>query len=316
MVDTTPSAKPPLAATPSLASAIKQPQVATPAVAQPAAKQARIIVVTSGKGGVGKTTTTANIGTGLAKLGYKVVLVDTDIGLRNLDILMGLENRIVYNVIDVIEERCKLQQALVKDKRLPNLMLLAAAQTRDKSALNTEQMIALVEKLKPEADFVLLDCPAGIEQGFQTAIAAATEAIIVATPEMSSVRDADRVIGLLEATPNVQRYKLILNRVRPAMMRTNDMMTVADVLDILSVKLLGIIPEDQEIIISTNRGEPIVNTEQAKAGQAYRNIARRVAGEDVPFLNLDEPPSWFDRLKQLVGVGQASGSSSSSSRSA
>lgn len=268
-------------------------------------KLGRVVVVTSGKGGVGKTTTTANIGTGLARLGHKVVLVDTDIGLRNLDILMGLENRIVYNLIDVLEGRCKLSQALVKDKRLPNLSLLPAAQTRDKSALNAEQMVSICEELKKEADFILLDCPAGIEQGFQTATAAATEAIVVVTPEMSAVRDADRVIGLLEARENITNFKLVLNRVRPQMIRTNDMMDVDDVLDILSIKLLGLIPEDEGIIISTNKGEPIVNDEKSLAGVAYRNIARRVAGEDVPFMSLDEPSSWIERLKQFLRGGSA-----------
>lgn len=276
---------------------------------KPATRNGRVIVITSGKGGVGKTTTTANIGTGLARLGFKVVLVDTDIGLRNLDILMGLENRIVYNLIDVIEERCKLNQALVKDKRLPNLMLLPAAQTRDKSALNEEQMHKLCDELKKEVDFILLDCPAGIEQGFQTATAPATEAIVVATPEMSAVRDADRVIGLLESRENIKHYKLVLNRVRPNMVRTNDMMNTQDVLEILSIKLLGQIPEDPNIIISTNKGEPIVYNDQSLAGQAYRNIARRVAGEDVPFLNLEEPPTWMDRLRQLFQRSPASSQS-------
>jgi septum site-determining protein MinD len=251
----------------------------------------RVIVVTSGKGGVGKTTTTANIGTGLARLGFKVVLVDTDIGLRNLDILMGLENRIVYNLIDVLEGRCRLQQALVKDKRLPNLTLLPAAQTRDKSALNEEHMVEICKQLREVADFVLLDCPAGIEQGFQTAIAAA--------PEMSSVRDADRVIGLLEAKNTIEDYRLVLNRVRPALVKMNDMMSTEDVLEILSIRLLGQIPEDKDIIISTNRGEPVVNIEESVSGQAYRNVAKRIAGEDVPFLNLDEPDSWVDKLKAL-----------------
>jgi septum site-determining protein MinD len=259
----------------------------------------RVIVVTSGKGGVGKTTTTANIGTGLARLGYKVVLVDTDIGLRNLDILMGLENRIVYNLIDVLEGRCRLQQALVKDKRLPNLTLLPAAQTRDKSALNEEHMVEICKQLREVADFVLLDCPAGIEQGFQTAIAAADEAIVVATPEMSSVRDADRVIGLLEAKNTIEDYRLVLNRVRPALVKMNDMMSTEDVLEILSIRLLGQIPEDKDIIVSTNRGEPVVNIEESVSGQAYRNVAKRIAGEEVPFLNLDEPDSWVDKLKSL-----------------
>ena len=267
-------------------------------------KQGRVVVVTSGKGGVGKTTTTANIGTGLAKLGYKVVLVDTDIGLRNLDILMGLENRIVYNLIDVLEDRCKLSQALVKDKRLPNLSLLPAAQTRDKSALKPEEMAKLVEELRKEADFIFVDCPAGIEQGFQTATSVATEAVVVATPEMSSIRDADRVIGLLEAKEGIESYRLILNRVRPQMVRNNDMMDVSDVLDILSIQLLGVIPEAQDIIVSTNKGEPVVGLDQSLSGQAYRNIARRLAGEEVPFMNLDEPSGWVNKLKDLLGFGR------------
>ncbi len=262
-------------------------------------KEARVIVVTSGKGGVGKTTTTANIGTGLARMGHKVVLIDTDIGLRNLDILMGLENRIVYNIVDVVEERCKLTQALVKDKRLPNLSLLPAAQTRDKSALSVEQMKKLIAQLKTEADFILVDSPAGIEQGFQNAIAAATEAIVVCTPEMSAVRDADRIIGLLEAKEEITNYKLVLNRVRPSMIKTNDMMDIDDVLEILSIKLLGVIPEDKDIIVSTNKGEPVVNMDESLAGQAYRNIARRVAGEDVPFLNLDAPQTFMEKVMGL-----------------
>lgn len=261
--------------------------------------QGRVIVVTSGKGGVGKTTTTANIGTGLARMGFKVVLIDTDIGLRNLDLLMGLENRIVYNIVDYVEDRCKLSQALVKDKRMPNLCLLPAAQTRDKSALNEEQMIKVTSELKEEFDFVLVDSPAGIEQGFLNATAGATEAIVVCTPEMSAVRDADRIIGLLEAKEEIKTYKLVLNRVRPSMIKTNDMMDVDDVLEILSIKLLGIVPEDQDIIVSTNKGEPIVTMDNSLAGQAYRNIARRVAGEDVPFLNMDEPTSWLDKLKSF-----------------
>lgn len=260
----------------------------------------RVVVVTSGKGGVGKTTTTANIGTGLARLGYSVVMVDTDIGLRNLDILMGLENRIVYNLVDVVENRCKLHQALVKDKRLPGLMLLPAAQTRDKSAITEEQMVDLCNQLKQLYDFVLLDCPAGIEQGFQNAIAAASEAIVVCTPEMSSVRDADRVVGLLEARDTVTQYRLVVNRVRPNLIEANDMMAIEDVLDILAINLLGVIPEDSDIIVSTNRGEPVVLDEASLSGQAYRNIARRVAGEDVPLLDLmTKEESWLQRLRNF-----------------
>jgi septum site-determining protein MinD len=262
-------------------------------------QKSRVIVVTSGKGGVGKTTTTANIGAGLAKMGYKVVLVDTDIGLRNLDLLMGLENRIVYNIVDVVEERCKLSQALVKDKRMPELSLLPAAQTRDKSALNETQMKQVVEELKKLYDFILVDSPAGIEQGFMNATAGATEAIVVCTPEMSSVRDADRIIGLLEAKEDLETCKLVINRVRPGMIKANDMMDVDDVLEILSIKLLGVIPEDEDIIISTNKGEPVVNTDSSMAGQAYRNIASRVSGQDIPFLNLETPTTWLDKLKNL-----------------
>jgi septum site-determining protein MinD len=268
----------------------------------------RVIVVTSGKGGVGKTTTTANVGAGLARMGFKVVMIDTDIGLRNLDILMGLENRIVYNIVDVVEERCKLSQALVKDKRMPNLCLLPAAQTRDKSALDPDQMRAVIGELRKDNDFILVDSPAGIEQGFQNAVAAATEAIVVATPEMSSVRDADRIIGLLETKEEIKHYKLVLNRVRPDMIKSNDMMDVEDVLEILSIKLLGIIPEDPSIIVSTNRGEPVVlrdGDKIPKATEAYRNIARRIAGEDVPFLNLEEPTPWVEKFKNFFKFGAA-----------
>ena len=259
----------------------------------------RVIVITSGKGGVGKTTTSANIGTALAKAGQKVVLIDTDIGLRNLDLLLGLENRIVYTLVDVVEERCKLKQALVKDKKNPNLCLLAAAQTRDKSAVNEEQLKAICEELKEDNDFILVDCPAGIEQGFQTAVAGASEAIVVTTPEMSAVRDADRIIGLLEAKEQIESYKLLLNRVRPNLMQSNDMMSVEDVVDILSCELIGIIPEDTGVITSTNKGEPIVNDETSLAGQAYSNVARRVIGEEVDFLNLNEPKGLVQKIKSF-----------------
>lgn len=259
----------------------------------------RVIVITSGKGGVGKTTTSANIGTALAKAGQKVILIDTDIGLRNLDLLLGLENRIVYTIVDVVEERCKLKQALVKDKKNPNLCLLAAAQTRDKSALTQEQLKNICEELKEENDFIIVDCPAGIEQGFQNAIAGATEAIIVTTPEMSAVRDADRIIGLLEAKEEIESYKLLLNRVRPSLVQTNDMMGVDDVVDILSCPLIGVIPEDTGVITSTNKGEPIVNDESSLAGQAYMNVAKRIMGEEVEFLNLDEPQGFVAKVKKF-----------------
>jgi septum site-determining protein MinD len=267
----------------------------------------RVIVVTSGKGGVGKTTSTANIGSALAKNGAKVAMIDTDLGLRNLDLLMGLENRIVYTLVDVVEERCKLTQALVKDKKNPNLVLLAAAQTRDKSAVTGEQMKEICDKLKETYDFVLVDSPAGIEQGFQNAIAGATEAIIVTTPEMSAVRDADRIIGLLEAKEEITSYRLVLNRVRPNLIKANDMMSVDDVVGILSVKLLGIIPEDENIIVSTNKGEPIIyNEDNVKAAVAYNNISKRIIGEDVPFMSFEPPKSWLGKIKdKLIGAASS-----------
>ena len=259
----------------------------------------RVIVVTSGKGGVGKTTTNANIGTALARAGKKVVMIDTDLGLRNLDLLLGLENRIVYTIVDVVEERCKLKQALVKDKKNPNLCLLAAAQTRDKTAVTEEQLKDICEQLKKDYDFILVDCPAGIEQGFQNAVAGASEAIVVTTPEMSAVRDADRIIGLLEAREEIKSYKLLINRVRPNMIATNDMMSVEDVQEILSTSIIGVIPEDTGIITSTNKGEPIVNDEKSLAGQAYHNVARRIMGEDVPFLNLEVDNSFSGKVKKF-----------------
>ena len=266
----------------------------------------RVIVITSGKGGVGKTTTNANIGTALARAGNKVVMIDTDLGLRNLDLLLGLENRIVYTIVDVVEKRCKLKQALVKDKKNPNLCLLAAAQTRDKTAITEEQLKDICEQLKKDFDYILVDCPAGIEQGFQNAVAGANEAIVVTTPEMSAVRDADRIIGLLEAKEEIESYKLLLNRVRPNLIKSNDMMSVEDVVEILSADLIGIIPEDTGIITSTNKGEPIVNDENSLAGQAYRNVAHRIMGEEVPFLNLEEDNSLMGKFKKFFShlVGQ------------
>lgn len=268
----------------------------------------RVIVITSGKGGVGKTTTNANIGTALARAGKKVVMIDTDLGLRNLDLLLGLENRIVYTIVDVVEERCKLKQALVKDKKNPNLCLLAAAQTRDKTAVTEEQLKNICEELKKDFDFILVDCPAGIEQGFQNAVAGASEAIVVTTPEMSAVRDADRIIGLLEAREEIKSYKLLLNRVRPNLIKSNDMMSVDDVVEILSAQLIGIIPEDTGIITSTNKGEPIVNDEKSLAGQAYKNVAKRIMGEEVPFLNLEEDNGVVAKVKRffshLIGKEQ------------
>lgn len=244
------------------------------------------IVVTSGKGGVGKTTTSANIGTGLAMIGKSVVIVDTDIGLRNLDVVMGLENRIVYDIVDVVEENCRLKQALIRDKRHEKLFLLPAAQTKDKSAINPEQMLELVNNLKKEFDFIIMDSPAGIEQGFQNSIAGADIALIVTTPEISAVRDADRVIGILESK-GIHNPKLIINRIRHDMVKRGDMMNMDDIIDILAVDLLGIVPDDEAIVISTNKGEPIVINESALSGKAFRNITRRLAGDEVELLDLD-----------------------------
>ena len=249
-----------------------------------------VIVVTSGKGGVGKTTTTANVGTGLAKLGKKVVLIDTDIGLRNLDVVMGLENRIVYNLVDVIEGNCRIKQALIKDKRLDTLYLLPSAQTKDKSAVNPEQ-------LKDEFDYIIMDCPAGIEQGFQNAIAGADSALVVTTPEVSAVRDADRIIGLLDAN-EMKQIHLIVNRLRNQMVKDNNMLSSDDVVEILGVDLIGVVPDDEQIIVSTNNGEPLVGTE-ALAGQAYMNICRRLLGEEVELLDLNGKKGLFSKIGNL-----------------
>ena len=260
-----------------------------------------VIVITSGKGGVGKTTTTANIGTGLAALGYKVVLIDTDIGLRNLDVVMGLENRIVYDLVDVAQGHCRLKQALIKDKRFESLYLLPAAQTKDKTSVTAEDMQKLSGELQEEFDYVLVDCPAGIEQGFKNAIAGAQKALVVTTPEVSAVRDADRIIGLLEAN-NLKSPKLAINRIRPDMVKRGDMMNIDDMLDILAIDLMGVVPDDEYIVVSTNKGEPAVLDMNSKAGQAYRNIAKRLTGEDVPLINLDYEDGLVSKLKRLLGL--------------
>ncbi len=257
-----------------------------------------VIVITSGKGGVGKTTTTANVGTGLAKLDKKVILIDTDIGLRNLDVVMGLENRIVYNLVDVIEGNCRVKQALIKDKRYPNLYLLPSAQTRDKTAVTPEQMKKLADELRDEFDYIIMDCPAGIEQGFKNAIAGADRALVVTTPEVSAVRDADRIIGLLEANEMKQTH-LIVNRLRPDMVKRGDMMSSEDVVEILAISLIGVVPDDENIVISTNQGEPLVGT-STLAGQAYMNICRRILGEEVPFLDLKGKQGLFNWLSNLL----------------
>lgn len=256
-----------------------------------------VIVVTSGKGGVGKTTTSANVGTGLAKLNKKVVLIDTDIGLRNLDVVMGLENRIVYNLVDVVEGNCRYKQALIKDKRYPNLYLLPSAQTRDKTSVSPEQMKALTDELREEFDYIILDCPAGIEQGFKNAIAGADRALVVTTPEVSAIRDADRIIGLLEAN-DLKRSDLIVNRIRMDMVKKGDMMSIDDVVDILSINLIGAVPDDENIVISTNNGEPLAGNDTL-AGQAYMNICKRVMGEEVPLLDLSEKSGFWSKLKSV-----------------
>ncbi len=256
-----------------------------------------VIVVTSGKGGVGKTTTAANIGTGLAMLGKKVAVVDTDIGLRNLDVVMGLENRIVYNLVDVIYGNCRLKQALIRDKRYNNLYLLPSAQTKDKTAVTPEQMVKLTEEMSNYFEYIILDCPAGIEQGFKNAIAGADRAIVVTTPEVSAIRDADRIIGLLEAN-DIAQIELIINRIRPDMIQKGDMMSVDDVIEILAVHLLGIIPDDQQIVIATNQGVPL-SGRNSPAEQGYINICRRITGEEVPFLSFDTKKGIFRKMTEL-----------------
>ncbi|HHY91430.1 MAG TPA: septum site-determining protein MinD [Clostridiales bacterium] len=262
-----------------------------------------VIVITSGKGGVGKTTTTANIGTGLALLGKKVVVVDADIGLRNLDVVMGLENRIVYDIVDVVEEVCRLKQALIKDKRFDGLFLLPAAQTKDKNAITPEQMQKLCGQLNELFDYVLIDCPAGIEQGFKNAIAGAHKAIVVTTPEISAVRDADRIIGLLEAA-EFKNPQLIINRIKMDMVRKGDMMNIEDIIDILAIDLLGVVPDDEFIVVSTNKGEPAVINDKSLAGKAYQNISKRILGEEVPLLELNGQETFMTKLKKLFGMSK------------
>ncbi len=257
-----------------------------------------VIVITSGKGGVGKTTTTANLGSALALQGKKVALVDTDIGLRNLDVVMGLENRIVYDIVDVVEEKCKLRQALIKDKRFNELFLLPAAQTRDKSAVNETQMKELTKKLKEEFDYILIDCPAGIEQGFKNAIAGADRAIVVTTAEISAIRDADRIIGLLEAS-EIKNPELVVNRLKPNMVKRGEMMDVDDIVDLLSIDLVGVVPDDEYIITQTNKGEPVVSNRKAPSGKAYMEIARRILGENIEITIPGRENKFLEAIKKL-----------------
>jgi septum site-determining protein MinD len=259
-------------------------------------------VITSGKGGVGKTTTTANLGTALANMGYKVAVVDADTGLRNLDVVMGLENRIVYDLVDVVDRLCRLKQALIRDKRFDGLYLLPTAQTKDKTAVKPEQMQGICEELKEEFDYVLIDCPAGIEHGFENAIAGADKAIVVTVPEVSAVRDADRIIGKLE-NKGMADHQLIINRLKVDMAKRGDMLNIDDMLDILSIKLLGVIPDDEKIIISTNRGEPVVTDIESSAGKAYRNIAKRLTGQEIPFMSFESNGGGFRNIfKKLFSI--------------
>ncbi len=260
----------------------------------------QVITISSGKGGVGKTTAVANIAVALAATGAKVVCLDGDIGLRNLDVIMGLENRIVYDIVDVIEGRCKLRQAMIRDKHLPELYLIPAAQTRDKNAVSPSDMIRVCNDLRPDVDFVLIDSPAGIERGFRNAIAPADKVLVVTNPEVSAVRDADRVIGILEAEEK-GAPALIINRLNAVLVKQHDMLSPEDVLDLLGISLLGIVPEDETVIVSSNRGTPVALDAKSRAGQAFRNIARRIKGEEVPFLDMDKQVGIWDRLQKMTG---------------
>jgi len=259
---------------------------------------AQVVTVTSGKGGVGKTTAVANLAVGLAAEGKRVVCIDGDIGLRNLDVVMGLENRIVYDLVDVVEGRCKLRQAMIRDKHYPNLYLIPAAQTRDKTAVSPSDMIRLCDELRPDHDFVLIDSSAGIERGFRYAIAPADRVLIVTNPEVSAVRDADRVVGILEAEGKIGPA-LIINRLNPTMVKQHDMLSAADVLDLLGIKLIGIVPEDESVIVGSNRGTPVVLDAKSRAGQAFRNMARRLAGEDVPLMDLESQTGLWGAIQKL-----------------
>jgi septum site-determining protein MinD len=261
---------------------------------------AKVITITSGKGGVGKTTAVANLAVALASEGSRVVCIDGDIGLRNLDVILGLENRIVYDIVDVIEGRCRLKQAMIRDKKLPTLYLIPAAQTRDKNAVSPSDMNRLIKDLRADYDFVLIDSPAGIERGFRNAIAAADRVLVITNPEISAVRDADRVIGILESEEKGPAA-LIINRLNPTLVKNGDMLSPEDVLDLLAIELIGIVPEDENVIISSNRGAPVAFDLKSRAGQAFRNIAKRLKGETVPFMSLDHQGSFWNRIQRLAG---------------
>jgi septum site-determining protein MinD len=263
---------------------------------------AKVVTITSGKGGVGKTTITANLGAALAARGQKVVCIDADIGLRNLDVVLGLENRIVYDLVDVVEGRCRLRQAMIRDKRIDGLYLIPAAQTRDKSAVSPSDMVRLCNELRGEHDWVVIDSPAGIERGFRNAIAPADIVCVVTNPEVSAVRDADRIIGLVEAEEKGPA-QLIINRINPDMVRRGDMISTEDILELLAIDLLGIIPEDENVVVSTNRGTPISLDGKNQAGEALRNIASRLMGEDVPMMDLSKQGGLLGRIGKLFGAG-------------
>ena len=261
----------------------------------------RIIVITSGKGGVGKTTTTANLAVALANEGHRVVAIDGDVGLRNLDVIMGLENRIVYTLVDVIEGTCRLNQAMIRDKRIENLYMIPTAQSRTKDAVSSEQMLEICSQLRSEFDFVLIDSPAGIEAGFRNAAAGADEALVVTTPEVSAVRDADRIIGLLESMEKAP-ISLIINRIKPEMVKRGEMLAIQDVLDILAVELIGAIPDDESVVTSSNKGEPLTFSNGSLATRAFLNIAKRICGNDVPFMDLSaNHKGFFSSLRRIFG---------------
>ncbi len=263
---------------------------------------AKVVTVTSGKGGVGKTTATANLGAALADLGHKVVCIDADIGLRNLDVVLGLENRIVYDLVDVVEGRCRTRQAMIRDKRLPELYLIPAAQTRDKNAVSPSDMVRLADELRTEFDWILIDSPAGIERGFRNAVAPADIVVVVTNPEVSAVRDADRIIGLIEAEEKGPA-RLLLNRIKADMVRRGDMLTVEDVLELLAVELIGMVPDDEAVLMGANRGSPVSLDSKSRAGQAFRNVARRLKGEQVPFLSMEDDGSLLSRLTRMFRSG-------------
>lgn len=263
---------------------------------------ASVVTISSGKGGVGKTTTTANLAVALASSGQKVVCIDGDIGLRNLDVVMGLENRIVYDLVDIVEGRCRLRQAMIRDKRVPELYLIPAAQTRDKSAVSPSDMVRLCDDLRSDFDWVIIDSPAGIERGFRNALAPADVVLVVTNPEVSAVRDADRIIGLVEAEEKGPA-KLILNRLNTSLAKRGEMLSPEDVLELLAIELIGVIPEDEHVVMSTNRGLPIVLNGKSRAGQAFIHIARRLQGETVPFMDLEEKNGIINRISRMLRAG-------------